>query len=63
MFEALQEGIVVVQNGRTIFSNSICSKLFESSTDILEQMVFKVFRKDDNDEDGQNSQRSRSSKS
>ena len=63
MFEALQEGIVVVQNGKTKFTNSICQKLFDNSTDFLEQMVFKVFRKDENEDDGQNSQRSRSSNS
>ena len=52
MFDALQEGIVVVKNNKTFYTNSICDKLFESSTDFLEQMVFKVFRNDDNEDDG-----------
>jgi hypothetical protein len=55
MFEALQEGIIVVKNNETFFTNSICDKLFESNTDFMEQMVFKVFRKDENEDDGQNS--------
>ena len=52
MFEALQEGIVVVQNGKTKFTNSICQKLFDNSSDFLEQKVFKVYRKDENEDDG-----------
>ena len=51
MFESLQEGIVVIQNGVITFKNSIFTQLYQDEVE-MDLKIFKLFRKaevEDND--------------
>ena len=58
MFESLQEGIVVIQDNCIAFTNSLFKQLFDKKSDLLDQEIFKVYSKEVDDDDVENTSRS-----